>query len=297
MITQTWLIYGAALPAGIALLVTLLFALIRAKQPGSRAIDVGVAVAVGAAFVVGYQHVSGWPAWPPGAHTEAREWLVLAIAPAAVLTALLAALPGRAAVLGWIARILTAVAVIPLLVQTFIRHDWALLQAVTQLDGPIALLGAVWLATAGLARRQPSVSLPLSLMLVAGATGLTIMLSGSNTVGQPALSLAAGLAAVSLIGLLWRGRHGAAGAIDGAWPVTAGLIVIGVVFSELDLINALLLGAAPLLAWVGELPTLKQRKPWQRGLVQLLLVAVPLAVALARAMMTFQSEMEASGYA
>ena len=60
-----------------------------------------------------------------------------------------------------------------------------------------------------------------------------------------------------------------------------GLLVMGRFFGELSTPRAALLLAAPLLCWLPELPPVRRLKLWQRGLVRVALVAVPVALVVA----------------
>ena len=79
------------------------------------------------------------------------------------------------------------------------------------------------------------------------------------------------------------GASAVAMVMPGAGPLTApiglavvglsSLLVIGRFFGELRTDHAVLLFAAPLLAWIPELPRLRRMPPWSRGLMRVLLVA------------------------
>src|SRR5262249_996716 len=58
------------------------------------------------------------------------------------------------------------------------------------------------------------------------------------------------------------------------------LLVAGHFFSDLTAVNAVLLFAAPLLCWAGELPGVRRGRSWLRTAVQLALVTVPLTLAV-----------------
>ena len=53
---------------------------------------------------------------------------------------------------------------------------------------------------------------------------------------------------------------------------------------------ALLLFFAPLLAWIGELRPFTKLRAWQRGLLQLFAVAIPLAIVVIQAQRQFAAD-------
>ncbi len=57
----------------------------------------------------------------------------------------------------------------------------------------------------------------------------------------------------------------------------------------------LVLGLAPVLAWVGEAGPFRRWKPWQRELLRGAVVAVPVAVAIAMAVAAHNAEADANG--
>ena len=293
MPTPKWFLLGVLLPAAIAAGVVLLAALTRKRHPDSRVTDVGSALGIGGAFIVGFWAASDWPSVPP---RQANEWLAVVLLPAAFVVACLGTLPRRGTRSAWAGRVLLGTAIVPLLARPVIENEWSAQQALVYMDGAILLLLGGWLAMAHLARKQPSTALPLVMMLTGGAIGVTLMMSGTNVLGQYALSTAGALGAVAIVGLCWRSRHGAAGAVDVAAVVLAALLTGGMLYADLPLWNALLLSGAPLLAWIGMMPGVRDWRPWARVLIQCIAVAIPLAFAVYRAQVVFAAEMKASGY-
>ncbi len=295
-ITPQWILYGLVLPAALAAAMLALVALIRHQHAASAWLPIAAALGVAAAYFTGHwaqgEH-GNWPHFPP---LEATDWIALVLLPTGVCIALFSA-SRRTASLSWALRVLAALAVAPLVLMPYWRvDDVTLTQAVATLDGPAALVLIVWLCTATLARRQPSAAVPVVMTLVATATGMTILLSSWATLGMLGLSLAAALAGVSVVGLLWRGRHGAAGVVDVSVIMLAGMLISAVYFAQLTILHAVLLGAAPLLAWAGMLPGVRNWRPWKRVLLQTTLVAIPLVIVIAQAAVAFNQALNQTGY-
>ena len=60
-------------------------------------------------------------------------------------------------------------------------------------------------------------------------------------------------------------------------------------FSELPGLDALLVASGPLCAWFGEIPALRGRPPAQRTLARVLFCAVPVGIAVTRAILAFNA--------
>jgi hypothetical protein len=113
------------------------------------------------------------------------------------------------------------------------------------------------------------------------------MLSGYASGGQLGLPLAAALAGAAAASLVLRDTAGLSAALGPAVVGLFSLLVIGHFFGELTTSHALLLGLAPLLCWLPEVPLVRRAPAWLRGLARLALVAVPLGVALVQAQQQF----------
>jgi hypothetical protein len=147
-----------------------------------------------------------------------------------------------------------------------------------------------WLLLDRLATRSPSRAVPLALALTTAAAGITIMLSGYSTGGQLGVPLTGALAAVAIASLLISGPIEWRGAIGVGVVMLFGLLVLGRFFGDLTTLHAVLLFIAPLLAWTSELPLIKKLGAWQRGAIQLLIVAAMLSVVVFRAQRQFTAD-------
>src|SRR5262249_10274173 len=114
-----------------------------------------------------------------------------------------------------------------------------------------------------------------------------IMLSGYATGGQLALPLAAALVGATVASWALSGPTDVTGPLGLGVVGLFALLVIGRFFGQLTTGHAALLFAAPLLCWLPELPSIRRLRPWLRGLAQVVLVAVPVAVAGAQAQQKF----------
>jgi hypothetical protein len=161
--------------------------------------------------------------------------------------------------------------------------------------GLAALILVEW-AALGRLLRAPGARGPLVVWLLAGHLAGIAALTGSVTIGQLAGALAAG-AGAALVAAWWRPRVTLAGAGAGlATLALAGLTLNAHFFSYTPGTDALLVAAAPLVGLLGELPPLRRERPWARTLTTAILVSLPLAVALVRALLAFESDPYADYY-
>lgn len=288
MIPPTWFIGGFLLPALIVAAVVAVTALV-----GGRTLAVGWALGVAAGFVVGFHATTGWPAVPP---RESHQWLLVVLLPVAVVVTALAVGPGVPRWLPWGLRVAVAFGGPAVLLQSYLRYTWSMRDAAVWLVG----LGMAWLVLWALLmrlspRRSVGAALPWALVLVAGATGLTIALSGSQTLGQYGLALAGALAGGAAVATLWRRALPAVGAIDVATVLLAGLWLNGVFYAELTWLNAALLAVSPAMLWLGEVGPFRGGRPWRQVTARLVGVAVPAGLAVALAALAFAREMAQAG--
>lgn len=152
---------------------------------------------------------------------------------------------------------------------------WETGEAVLHTVVVAGLAGLHWANIGALSRRQPGAFLPGELAACAGAGALVLALGGSAKLGQLLGALAVGLAVFA--GWALRDRQLRLG--RGAGLVAAfgfvGLLAAGHYFAEPSRAALALVGGAPFLLWLGHAPPLKERGPWlRRGLPLLLLLPV-----------------------
>jgi hypothetical protein len=97
------------------------------------------------------------------------------------------------------------------------------------------------------------------LALTSGAAGISTMLSGYLSAGMLALPLAATCGTVAVVGRGALGHAGAGGVVVGL-VCLASILVMGRFFGALSTLHALLLAAAPLLGWIGEISMLRSSR-------------------------------------
>ena len=282
MIEPIWFLLGALLPAVAA--GGVVGSLTRRVNPNAAW---SAATALG--FAIGYCATDGWPPFPP---RESHHWLVVGLLPAALVAE---ALPpwGRAGRRGaWLVRAALLLGWPPLLLQSYLKYNWSPAQAALWLTALAAVGGVLFSSTAGASRQARGKPVVFALGLVAAATGILLMLSGSATLGQLGLALACTL------GGAW-----AAMLVRGGDPPTVGLLATilllmglwanGYFYASLTPLRAACLCLAPLGVWLGRIPMIKGR-PLQLG-VSLAGVATPLSVALIDAVLAFAAEMNDPG--
>jgi hypothetical protein len=234
-------------------------------------------LAVGAAFIVG--HV-GWPGVPEVPPSTGGDWIFWLAGPltAVGLIESLVRMPA------WVRAILTSIASVALV--------WVILRPLipqaltpTQAATGAALFGlAAALAvesTHHLARREPGITIPLVLMIVAMAGGIMLLGSGSVTQGF----LAGPLVATTIAGVVLTRRQPWArvGAALVLLVLLAGLLVRSHFYNYDGATTAmvLLVILAPLAGWAGRLPGISRLSPWKRTVITLVVALIPVGIAMA----------------
>lgn len=274
-----------AVAAALGLVVAFLFG--RLSRPGVA--TAGTVLAVFAAVLAGLWVLGRLPHVPPG---EVIDRLLIVVLPASVVAEIIAAASARA---GWVARFVVAALATPVLLYGS--------SYVTDLTGPdsrewsaakawlifSSLAVALLVAWAGLNRLAVRTGERTPLWCLAGAalaSGIVIMMSGYATGGQFGVPLAAALGGVALASLA-RKVPGVEGALGVGVVGLFALLVVGRFFAGLTDVNATLLFAAPLLAW---LPELLPRRIRGHAPLRLALAAVPVVIALVLAQQKFAAD-------
>jgi hypothetical protein len=253
---------------------------------------------VAAAFFLGTRLLGVRLEWPP---EEDRHRFLLILLPATVVVALLAALLDRRPWAAWLVRLLLAVAAAPILLHDSVHlrdtpgaesRKWTTAQTVLILGGlAVGLLG-VWAALDRMARRRGGATRArVALAVTLAGAAATVMYSGYVIGGQLGLPLAGALFGTAVVSWpLSRWAEETASVSIGVVGLF-GLLVIGLFFGSLTTWHAGLLFAAPVLCWVPELPWVRRLWPClTRGILGVLLVAVPVAVAVTQARETARQE-------
>lgn len=293
----------AALVAAAMTSLVLLFSRFPARPPNATCLAFGSALGVGLAIAVGCWLLQGKPRW---SLDEDQDRLLGLLLPVAVVVECLASIRSLPTWMGWTLRALLAVVAAPALlhgsrylaeVPGLDVRPWDTLQTVEFLGAMAVGLALVWGLLSLLARRLSGLSLPLVLALAATllVTGMTLMLSGYLSGGELGLPMAAALAGAGVV--VTRSAPAAnTTAIVGIGVVGLfGLLVIGRFFGSLTTEHALLLGFAPLLAWLPELPGVRTLRPVLRGGIGVALVLLPLALVLHEAKNQSDLDNQATG--
>ena len=299
---------GTLAAAGVATLTAALVLLVMGwpwRRPDRVRQTLGWALGVGPGFALSCLVVGISPLSSQWNYTHR---LLVVLLPAAVLVECLAAVPRVPKVLAWALRLGLAGAVARVtlhgsvyLVDNFGpgSSEWSAGEARAWLAGLAAALFVVWVALALLAEKAPGRSLPLALAVVCAGAGLTILLSGHTSGWSLGLSLGGALVGAAAGSLALAKPEGVRAALGVALVVLSALLVAGRFLNELTTLHAAALLFAPLLGWLPELPGVRRLPPWQRGVLRVALVLVPVAVVVSRAYQKSEEirrERESAGY-
>jgi hypothetical protein len=256
----------------VALLVSGVFTIVGRLWKANNWAD---AIAVGVGYAVGHVVTAGWPAFLP---IEATQWLpyfAIGVTLLAVIDTLLRP-PGSVRAVVWF---LCSAGMLLLLLYSKFQYGWSLFAGVLWIAG---LATALLLLTSFLdrtAQRDASISLPLVLTIVAGGTGLALMLSGSMLLGQLAFVLAGAFGAIAVVGMLLPNAINGRGIAPVSATLLGGLWLSGYFFSELPPVSLLLLLASPIPALM--LVLFDESGHPRRGLLlRTILVAAPVVLAV-----------------
>ena len=233
------------------------------------------AVALGFGYAGGHVVTAGWPALPPAEATQWLPYFGMAVTLLAVLDTLLRP-PAAVRVAIWF---LCCAGILSLLLASKFQYGWSFFSGVLW----IACLATGMLVLTSFldstARRDASISIPLVLAIVAGGTGLALMLSGSMLLGQLALVLAGAFGAIVIVGTLLPNAVNGRGIAPVSAALLCGLWLSGYFFSELPSVSALLLSVSPIPALM--LVLVDEGGNPRRGLLlRAVLAAVPVALAV-----------------
>jgi hypothetical protein len=285
-----FLLVAASTSALVAAVVLSLFALPwQAPRPGRVA--VGWVIGVASAFLVGVRLLPDFRLhWPP---SEVLDRFLLVLLPVAVLVELLAAALGSRWWLIWPLRLIVAAGAARILLHdsAYLTNpraiDWSPEQVQAALVVLPMLLAATWIGLATLTRAAPGSSVPFALAMTCGCAGMTIMLSSYLTGGPLGLVLAGALVGATMIALFLPLPRDIAPALGIGIVGLFALLVAGHYFAALTAVHALTILLAPLLCWLPELPYLRKLGPRWRGLLRIVLVAIPLTVVVVQAQAKF----------
>ena len=227
------------------------------SRPRSR--WVGRRAAIAAAMALGFHGVFRWPQFPP--HVV-QGWLVYIALGAAMVGIAVALIQPRR----WIEAVLSILVIAAAV--------WLLIQRQQQrMESPIfwrwafgltAAMVVWWIAISTLTRRVPGASLPMLLMLAIVASALALTNAATLSFGKLAGAMAAALWRDHACHDIRRQASITCGGVLVLAVLLLGLLICGYFYAELTLRDLVMLAAAPLAAWFGELPGLGPSRSWRR---------------------------------
>ena len=291
MFTHRDILLGLMLPAAITVAALLVARFLFREKAWPEPL------VIGAAFAAGYYALVR-PPWPP---IDPVDWLCYLAPGLAILGALDDVTSG------------TTTSRAPFLVRLFLvgavagALTWLLgrplLESKWESNGAIWMIGialvmtVVWAMLDLLTARVHDASLACALFIVVASTAATATMSAGQLIGQIAGALAAAIAALVGFNVLFRGvplSRGGAIVVTLLW---VSLLVCASVhaYAEMPVTHSLLLLTAPMLAWGGELPPLRNRGALARGVARVLAVSIPCVIALMLAGIELRRAMRESG--
>jgi hypothetical protein len=310
-IQQAILFVKAAAIAGTIAAVVILLGGLPWKSPRTILVRLSQVLGVAIAIYVGCWFLGFALRWPTTSDSNSslvalplvssnQDRLFLLVLPAVVLVEILASVLGRFRLVAWIPRLAIA-----MLAARVILHNgkyikdydgpgsaaWNPDQIKMYLGGMGVLLAAVWASLARMAKREAGQwSVPLALAITCAGGGTTVVLTGDVTDGRIGVAVSGALIG-AVVGLfLLSGRIDVTGMLGLGVVTLFCVLLAGLFFSELKVLYAALIFAAPLLAWLVELPFISQLKPTYRGLLRIALTAAPVIVAVVLAGIQFQKD-------
>jgi hypothetical protein len=250
----------------------------------------GGPLAFAAGFLCMYKPIIGaWPTLPPNGATG---WIFY-IAIIAALFGLLDALTNTR--FRWIGIVVVLGGCFCL----FLRGQWSVTDtrniAIVWIVA-FTIIATAWSLTLEQIPTERIVS-PLVMLMTALASAALLMMSHSVVYARLAAALAG--AVVPTVALaIWRKRFDVRGSTIVFSAVLGALLIGGNFFADLILWSVALISVAPFALLIARAPIVRRRRAWMRGLICLLVAALPLILAVAIALPEFLRSMsdEAGGY-
>lgn len=295
MITSRDIVYGVVLPAVLTGLVVIAG---RAFRGGAARASASLGVGLG--FVAGFGALLGVP---PARPLDSVDWLYYIAAVTAAAGALdawlLAPRPSR-----WFERLVRTILVLAistvvvwLLSRPLLIFAWTGWHGPLYIGGIALIMTIVWSSADALARRGGAMSLSLMFTVCAAMASATVMMSGSQKLGQIGGMLTAALGGLTVLSWSRSPDSGSPGASLIFCLLYVSLIAATSehLYASLTNTNAALLLVAPACAWLGEV--VPGRRTALRGLVRVGFAALPALIALTFAAIAFaRSQSEFSDY-
>jgi hypothetical protein len=286
--------YSIAVAAAVSVCVTLAL-LALGKSNRATWLNAAAMLALGFGLVGGFAQLDLQLNWPP---ISALERLLLLVLPSTMAIELVASFAKVPRAVVWALRIGLAIATPRVLLHGSVYLSDA--SQGTRDEAWLAMLicgGALviaWQLLLKLNQRRLGISLPLTLSMALASGGMTVMMAGYIKGGSIAMPFCMSLV-VTTLAARWMVRTPASFQMEGVLSVSFvslfGLLFVGHFFGRISIYAGLAVLLAPLLCWVTETRLLRDRRPWQVGLLRFMFGAIPLSVVLLLAYEDFQRDM------
>ncbi|MHC5024474.1 MAG: hypothetical protein ACYTGG_11295 [Planctomycetota bacterium] len=233
------------------------------------------AVAVVGSFVASFVVVVGWPRIPPA---SLWHW-VIAIVIAGGVVAILPDLLKPLRRLRRLAPIVAGAAAAGLFVPPpSVESPWVW-------RGVLGLaVAALGLLLEPLAARRPGASMPLGLCIWVAGASVLVTEAGIATAGLIVAASSAALGSIVIVAWLRPSLDASGGTTVTVATLAPAALAVGWLwtrdFTHVTPASFVLVAAAPVGLWLGELTVVTRRRAWVAALLRAVLVAVPIAIAM-----------------
>jgi hypothetical protein len=146
-------------------------------------------------------------------------------------------------------------------------------------------------STEMIAIRRPGAAAPLVLGPVAAGVGAVCLLIGTIKLGWMGAALGLMLLGWLAATLIRKGISFSRGPVYVVFTLLAGLLTYDYFESgSITLTQIALVSVAPLLAWIVEIPPMRNWRAWKRELARLIVVSIPITVAVGMAVVQFRKD-------
>ena len=255
----------------------------RSKQTGSTS---RFALLATLSFGCGYVGLFGIPPLPSESRVlPATDWLVWIILVAGVIQ-LLDEKIGLAAI---VARWLLGGGMLYLVMRATIEYQWEGAEVPGWL-AIIALVGyAIWSSLRGLTRRMESRPALSILFVVFTALAICSALTGSAKIAQVTGLLCSGLGAFLIVSWMRPLPRLRTGDVTLFTIAALGLGLCAIFYSELPILDGLLIAGGCVTPWLIELPYFRTGSDRQLGVMRILFVIAIVGIAVTRSVLAFES--------
>ena len=273
------LLLGAGLPFVVAgTLLLILWAVSRRRTAVQDAGVRGIGLAVTAGYIAAHLALMGWPSFPP---SDAQQTVIYLCLVSAVVCLLEESRKLPSAVRALV-RVGTTALCLGTLLKSRFQYHWSIAEGLLWCAVMGAAILVVWYLMDRLAGKAGNFAVSASLVIPFAIGSGILIFSGAASLGQLAGAAAAALSVPALFALWYRGRALAQGMVPVVVTLLVCLVLNGYFYNEMPWPAAILMFAAVLGAWIGELRFLRNRWPgrWQLAAASMCAVTLPLLAAL-----------------